>query len=153
MNAPLAAQRYFDDVAVGDDFEQWQCPTRERVMAFMNVTGMFDPDPRITDTGTARAAGLAGPVVPSALTFNMIARMVTDWIGPFGRIISLDVMYRRPVLHDDLVRCVASVMDVNGGGDYEGTDEGAVYLELLLENERREKAVQGTAVVVIPRRG
>jgi len=82
MNAPLTGQRYVDDIVVGDDFEQWQRPTRERVMAFMNVIGMFDPDPRITDTGTARAAGLEGPVVPSAMTFNLITHMVTDWVGP-----------------------------------------------------------------------
>jgi len=44
-------------------------------------------------------------------------------------------------------------MDVHAAGDYEGPGEGAVHLELLMENERGEKAVQGTAVVVIPRRG
>ena len=150
---PLAAQRYFEDVAVGDVFEQEQQPSHAQVVAFVNISGALAGDGRFTDLEKARAAGLEKPIVPGPMSAVMLTRLVTDWMGPMGRVLSIDVSYRRSVLHDDLLRCVALVTDVNGEGDYEDTSEGEVHLDVALENERGEKPVQGTAIVVMPRRG
>jgi len=74
----------------------------------------------------------------------MITRLVTDWMGPLGHIVELDVSYRRPVLHDDQLRSVALVTDAETAP--------RVHLDLLLENERGERPLQGTAVVTLPTR-
>ena len=152
MPDSLASQRYFEDVVVGELFEQTRQPTREQVIAFLDIPGMFDSDRRLVDLATARASGFGGPLVPGQMSTLMLTRLVTDWMGPLGRVLSLDVSYRRGVLHDDVLRCVALVTDVNGEGDYASTGEGAVHFEVALENQRGEKPVQGTAVAVIPRR-
>ena len=149
---PRATQRFFEDVAVGDRFEvPWQ-PDLAQVRAWIDLTGMFAEDRRVFDLEAARAGGLDRPIVPGPISVIMLERLVTDWMGPLGRIQNLTVSYRRAVLHDDLMRCIALVIDVHGDGDYEGTPEGAVSLDVSLENERGEKPVLGTAVVVMPRR-
>ncbi len=152
MIDPLAGQRYFDDISVGDEFEETQQPTRDHVVAFITAAGLPDGNGRFTDPVRAREAGLPNAIVPGPMSASMLTRLVTDWMGPLGRVISLDVSFRRPVQHEDSLRCVALVTDVTGDGDFEGTGAGAVHLDVTLENERGEKPVQGTAVVELPRR-
>ena len=153
MADPLASQRYFEDIAVGDEFEETQQPTAEHVVAFIKAAGLPDGGGRFTDSVRAQALGLERAIVPGVMSASMLTRLVTDWMGPLGRVLSLDVSFRRPVQHEDRLRCVALVTDVNGEGDFEGTGSGAVHLDVTLENERGEKPVQGTAVVELPRRG
>ena len=145
-------QRYFEDVSVGDEFEETQRPTHDHVVAFIAAAGLPDGGGRFTDPVRAKAAGLPAPIVPGPMSASMLTRLVTDWMGPLGRVLSLDVSFRRPVHHEDLLRCVALVTDVNGEGDFDGTGTGAVHLDVTLENDRGEKPVQGTAVVELPRR-
>lgn len=146
------SQRYFEEIAIGEQFEETQQPTTEHVIAFINTTGLLAGDGRFTDAARARAGGLERPIVPGQMSASMLTRLVSDWMGPLGRVLSVDVSYRRPILHGDLLRCVALVTDLDGAGDFEGTGAGAVHLDVTLENERGEKPVQGTAVVVLPRR-
>jgi len=153
MDDPLAQQRYFEDVSVGDEFEEFQQPTAEHVAAYIKASANSSVrDGRFTDAERARALGLDRPIVPGPMSASMLTRLVTDWMGPLGRIKSLDVSFRRPVQHDDRVRSVALVTDLIGDGDFEGSGIGAVHLDVTLENERGEKPVQGTAIVELPRR-
>ena len=150
MSDPVV-QRYFDDVELGDQFEEMQHPTAEHVRQFMGESGRGARDQndegsgRFTDTATARSQGLERPIVPGNMSLAMITRLVTDWIGPLGHIVELDVSFRRPVLHGDQLRSVALVTDA-------GTSP-RVHLDLSLENERGERPLQGTAVVDLPMRG
>ncbi len=149
-------QRYFEDVEVGDEFVAHQQPTTEHVISFLNnghsgrranaMSGRF------TDPEVAKAQGFPKPLVPGVMSGAMLTRVVTDWMGPMGRIVSLDVSFRRPVLHDDHLRCIALVTDA-GGEALELGGPGLVSLDVTLENERGEKPLQGAAVVELPRRG
>ena len=100
-------QRYFDDVELGDEFEEMQQPTKEHVAQFFGRTSQSGSDRgdrgsgRFTDTAEARRQGLERPIVPGNMSMAMITRLVTDWMGPLGHIVALDVSYRRPVLHGD----------------------------------------------------
>lgn len=147
-------QRYFDDVSLGDEFEEYQQPTKEHVEQFFGRTsrgagagragGTDRGSGRFTDTAEARRQGLERPIVPGTMSMAMITRLVTDWMGPLGRIVELDVSYRRPVLHDDRLRSVAVVTDAETAP--------RVRLDLSLENERGEQPLQGTAIVELPLR-
>ena len=134
-------QRYFDEVQLGDEFEEMQHPTAEHVRQFL---GQSAGGGRFTDTATARSQGLERPIVPGNMSMAMITRLVTDWMGPLGRIVEIDVSYRRPVLHGDQLRSVALVTDAE--------TSPRVHLDLSLENERGERPLQGTAVVELPTR-
>lgn len=143
------SQRYFDDVELGEEFEESQAPTSEQVKQFLGQTRHVGLDgkkdtgiDRFTDTAEARSQGLERAVVPGSMSMAMIMRLVTDWMGPLGRIMELDVSYRRPVLHDDKLRLLALVTDAE--------TPPRVHLDLALENERGERPLQGTAVVELP---
>jgi len=149
MSDPME-QRYFEDVNLGDEFEEIQQPTSEHVQQFLgqNARGGRDGSDRgagrFSDTAAARSQGLEKPIVPGTMSMAMITRLVTDWMGPLGHIVELDVSYRRPVLHGDELRTVALVTDAE--------TEPRVHLDLLLENERGERPLQGTAIVTLPTR-
>ena len=146
-------QRYFEDIAVGDEFEETQQPTHDRVVAFIKAVKLANEGGRFTDPERAKAMGLEHPLVPGVMSVSILTRFVNDWMAPLGRVLSLDVSFRRPVYHDDVLRCVAVVIDVDGDDDdFEGAESGAVSLDITLENARSEKPVQGTAVVELPRR-
>lgn len=151
----LAGQRYFEDVTVGDEYEEYQQPTTEHVMEFLQSgngpRGGGEGGGRFSDVSEARRQGLERPIVPGTMSSAMITRIVTDWMGPLGRIVSLDVSFRRPVLHNDRLRCLAVVTDA-GDDALEAGGPGIVRLDLALENERGERPVQGTAEVELPRR-
>jgi hypothetical protein len=152
------AQRYFEDVTLGDEFEEFQQPTAEHVTAFMSASSRTGSRPmgdrgqgRFSDPTEARRQGLERPIVPGTMSTAMITRIVTDWMGPLGRIVSLDVSFRRPVLHGDRLRCIAVVTDA-GDDALEAGGPGIAWLDVALENERGERPVQGTAAVELPRR-
>jgi acyl dehydratase len=145
-------QRYFDDVQLGDEFEEYQEPTAEHVQQFFGQTSRASSggggdrgSGRFTDTAEARRQGLERPIVPGNMSMAMITRLVTDWMGPLGHIVALDVSYRRPVLHGDRLRSVALVTDAE--------TSPRVHLDVSLENERGERPLQGTAIVELPTRG
>jgi len=149
------AQRHFEDVNLGDEFEEFQHPTTEHVVAFIQSSnGGFSTDRgrgRFSDPEEARRQGLERPIVPGSMSTAIITRIVTNWMGPMGRIVSLDVSFRRPVLHGDKLRCLSVVTDA-GDDALEGGGPGIVRLDVALENERGERPVQGTAEVELPRR-
>ncbi len=151
MSDPIE-QRYFDDVEIGEEFEEAQHPTAEHVRQFMARSEQSGRDQsgdpvlgRFIDIDIARSHGLDRPIVPGNMSLAMITRLVTDWMGPLGHIVEIDVSYRRPILHGDRLRSVALVTDVE--------ISPRVHLDLSLENERGERPLQGTAVVDLPVRG
>jgi acyl dehydratase len=149
MSDPME-QRYFEDVQLGDEFAELQHPTAEHVRQFLGRSARDERDwndrgaGRFTDAATARSQGLERPIVPGPMSLAMVTRLVTDWMGPLGHIVELDVSYRRPVLHGDQLRSVALVTDAE--------TSPRVHLDLSLENERGERPLQGTAVVELPTR-
>ncbi len=145
----LARQRYYEDVSIGEEYEEHQQPTPEHVAAFLSTEGRGRMG-RFTDASVARSEGLARPIVPGTMSTAIITRIVTDWMGPLGRIVNLEVSFRRPVMHNDSLRCLAIVTDA--GNDAPDGEPGLVTLDVTLENERGEKPVQGTATVELPRR-
>lgn len=154
-NVGKTIERYYDDVSVGDEFVVLQQPTTEHVKSFLNNGHTGRPinarNDRFTDPEVAKAQGFPRPIVPGVMSAAMLTRVVTDWMGSLGRIVSLDVSFRRPVLHDDALRCVAVVTDA-GDDALEPGGPGIVTLDVALENERGEKPVQAAAMVELPRR-
>ncbi|MSQ41629.1 MAG: hypothetical protein EXR65_01135 [Dehalococcoidia bacterium] len=141
--------RYFDDVQIGDELEEHSAPGREDVLQFFTATsgaGRMDPDGIFASEEAARRVGAEGPMVPGGMSFALISRLVTDWAGMEGRLDSLDISFRRPIVHGDGLRLVALVTDTDPAA-------ASVKLDVYMENARGERPLQGTAVVTLPRRG
>jgi len=150
--AASTSQRYFEDVWPGDEFVETLQPSGEDVAEYLQINRMGQRsqrgnlDGRFTDAEGAARQGLARPILPGAMSMALITRLVTDWMGPLGHIRSIEVSFRRPVQHDDRLRATALVTDATDeGGDATAT------LDVFFENERGERPVQGSAVVVLPR--
>ena len=142
-------QRYLEDVEVGEELEHTERYDTERIERYFERAKAWGAaarqrDGRFTNLADARSNGLERPMVPGPMSQAMINRMLTDWMGPFGRLRTLDLSFRRPVLQNDVVRCVILVTDADEGG--------LVSLDVTLENESGERAVLGTATVELPRR-
>lgn len=142
--------RYFEDVEPGDEFNEHWTPTREAVIGYLTVGNAEagNTASRFTSDAEAQKIGMQKAIVPGAFSLCMATRVVTDWMGPSGTLHSIDVDFRRPVLHDDTLNILALVTDTH-------EDDGVptVKLDVYLENERGERPVQGTAVVELPKRG
>ena len=140
--------RYFEDAEPGDEFtDEWQ-PHLDEVKAYIGLEeGGLQTQKRFVDPEEATRLGFERPIVPGAMSMSRLARLVTDWMGFQGRLESIDVNFRRPVLHDDAIRCVGLVTDTTDG------EEGPrVKLDVHLENDRGERPLQGVAVVELPKR-
>lgn len=144
-----AAQRYFEDIEPGDEFEEPWLPTRDLVVAYLSVgnTDAANRADRFTDDEAARKIGMPRAIVPGALSLCMATRLVTDWMGPLGTLRSIDVDYRRAALHEDNLRILGLVTDTDD-------DEGfpLIKLDVYIENDRGERPLQGVAIVELPRR-
>ncbi|MQC27765.1 MAG: hypothetical protein DWG74_01630 [Chloroflexi bacterium] len=153
MMSDAITQRYFEDVWPGDEYIEEHQPTGDDVAEYLHINQMGrraqtgNLDGRFTDVAGAARQGLARPIVPGAMSMALITRLVTDWMGPLGHLRSIEVSFRRPVQHDDRLRANALVTDAS---DEDG--EPTATLDVFFENERGERPVQGTAVVVLPRR-
>ena len=152
-NTATNAQRYFEEVEIGEEYIQTQVPSRENVLEFLSTWS--DPGDeirgRFTDQAGANKDGLQKPIVPGNMSASMITRLVTDWAGPLGRIVSLDISFRRPVQHDDQLKCLALVTE-RGDDLAEAGGPAIVSIDVSFENEQGEKPVQGNAKVELPRR-
>src|SRR5690606_9534187 len=136
------------DVWPGDEFSEELQPTAEDVAEFFSLTARNgrggsrgNTDGRFSDAAGARRQGLERPIVPGNMSMAIITRLVTDWAGSHGRLQSLEVSFRRPVLHDDRITATALVTDA-----IDDVDDPRVTLDVFLANERGERPVQGTAV-------
>ena len=145
--------RYYEDVAVGDEYTEDHLPTTEQVEDYLK-TWMSSSGPvanRFSNNDEAQRLGLARPIVPGNMSTAMINRTLTNWMGPFGRLVTLDVSYRRPVFHNDPLKCVCVVIDA-ADDDADPGQRAIVRIDVHLETEDGERPVQGTAEVELPRR-
>jgi acyl dehydratase len=143
------ATKHFEDVEIGDEFEEKQAPGKDDVLRFFKMTASArltsTGDNRFIDEEAGRRLGAEGPIIPGVMSFAMLSRLVTDWMGAEGHLDNLDISFRRPIGHGDALRLIALVTD---------TDEAAasVKLDVYMENPRGERPLQGTAVVTLPRK-
>lgn len=141
--------RYFDEIEIGDELEEEQTVNRDDVLRFFEMTASASAggsgDNRFIQEEAGRRLGAEGPIVPGVMSFAMLSRLVTDWMGAEGHVDALDISFRRPIAHGDPLKLVALATD---------TDEeaGSVKLDVYMENQRGERPLQGTAVIRLPRR-
>ncbi|MGE0228076.1 MAG: MaoC family dehydratase [Dehalococcoidia bacterium] len=141
-------ERYFEDVGPGDEIDVPWDATPEAVAEFMATRRLASGVPPIEDGPEQVRPGFERPIVPGSMSLAVLSRLVTDWMGPHGRLRSISASYRRPVYRDDRLRALALVTDTEerpeGGG--------LVKLDVYIENERGERPLQGVALVELPGR-
>ena len=97
---------------------------------------------RFTDHEVARKEGFPGAIVPGVLSQGFLGAMIQRW-APSAQIVSIDTIFRAPVLVDQPHNIRGTVTDVD-------TDTGVVEIDITITNEKDETRVFGTASARLP---
>ncbi len=97
---------------------------------------------RFTDHEVARSEGFPGAIIPGVLSQGFLGAMINRW-APEGQILTIDTIFRAPVLVDQPHSIKGTVTDVD-------EDECTVEIDITVTNEKEETRVLGTAVVRLP---
>ena len=138
------SQVYFQDVEPGYELPAVvREPTREDLDAFTKVWGSSIG--RFTSDEAARAEGFSGVILPGNMTMAFLAQFLTEWAGPAGKLMRLDVDFRRSVQPGDRLTCAGIVTDMETADG-----ESRAILDVYIETQKGERALQGTALVLLP---
>jgi acyl dehydratase len=141
------SQVYFEDVEPGDDVGPLvKEPTKEQIRDYVSLSELRMS--RFTSDQAAQGEGLRGIIVPGNMSMSFLSQLLTDWAGDQGRLTKLDVNFRRMVEPGDRLECKATVTDVETT-----EDQNLVTLDVYIENQKAERAIQGTAQVTLPNKG
>lgn len=137
-------QVHWEDVAVGDEVKGFSLALTMTRMV-LQVSGSQDFYPIHHDREFARAAGHEDIFLNTGFIRGALCRVLTDWIGRDGFVKRLAFQMRRPNFLGEIIQARARVTDKR--------DDGAVDVEVWIENDRGGITVPGTATVILPRRG
>ncbi|MDT4893983.1 MAG: hypothetical protein QOE97_3018 [Pseudonocardiales bacterium] len=139
---------FYEDVAAGDEITPLLVePTTTQLFFFSAAT--YNGHRIHYDRGWAvDVEGYPDVLVHGPLQAAFLARAVTDWAGPAGRLVTFRTQNRASAFPGDQLRF---------GGSVERTriDDGRGLVELVVRGEKDDGTLlmPGTAVVELPRRG
>jgi len=143
--ATQTEQRYFDDVAVGDELELKLVPSTQQLVHWAAGSGDFYQIHY--DQDFAKSTGLQGIIVHGALKHALLGRMLHEWVRYDGTIKKWDVSYRGMDVPGEEMTCKGVVT----GKRQEG-GENLVDLDIWTANTKGQKTTPGTATVALPSR-
>jgi acyl dehydratase len=94
------------------------------------------------DDASGEAAGYPGAIQMGNLTFAWFHSMLRDWLGFDGRIVKVEVEFRKPSFRGDTVSCKAVVTK-----RYEQDGVPMADLDVWAENQRGDRTAPGAATV------
>ena len=144
----MADQTFFEDVAVGDAIPTLTVTVDETQMFFFSAATYNGHRIHYDKTWATEVEGYPNILVHGPLQAALLARAVTDWIGPAGRLVSYAIQNRASAYPHEELRFVGTV---TGKRDDDG-GRGLVDLEIRGEKGEAEVLMPGTATVSLPRR-
>jgi acyl dehydratase len=135
-----AAPRAFEQIEFGEALPEFAPDVSlANVKRFAQAASMMAG--RFIDHEEARAAGLPGAIVPGIMSQGILVALIHRWL-PNAQVLSVDTVFRATVLVDSQPIARGVVTDI---------DEAArvIELDLMLQNERGETPVVGTARIKV----
>lgn len=140
----MSAQPFLNDVAVGAEIPALtKRPTTRQLAMYAGASGDFYEIHY--DKDFANAQGLPGVILHGALKSAFLGQLMTDWIGPEGRLLSLSVRYREMDVPGDALACRGVVKEKDDSA-------GTARCEIWIENGAGVRTTTGEAVVALPSR-
>ncbi len=139
--SPLASEpRFFEQVEFGEALPDFAPDVSlPNVKRFAQAASMMAG--RFIDHAEAREAGLPGAIVPGIMSQGILVALIHRWL-PNAEVLSVDTVFRATVLVDSQPIARGVVTDID-----EATR--VIELDLMLQNERGETPVVGTARITI----
>jgi len=140
------SQLYFDDVSTGDAIpEASAAPSELQIFFFSAATNNAH---RIHyDLPYAKTEGLPSILVQGPLQAALLAKTLTDWIGPGGRLTRIQIQNRGNAFPNEKLSYGGVVV-----GKREEEGQLLVDCEIFERNESGAVLMPGTATVSLPRR-
>lgn len=146
MTPPTPSQtapspRTFSEIEFGEALPDYEPDVSlPNVKRFAKAASMMAG--RFIDHDEARAAGLPGAIVPGIMSQGILVALIHRWL-PNASVLSVDTVFRATVLVDSRPIAKGVVTDID-----EATR--VIELDLMLQNERGETPVVGTARITLP---
>jgi hydroxyacyl-ACP dehydratase HTD2-like protein with hotdog domain len=139
-------QLYFDDVATGDTIpEAIAAPSELQIFFFSAATNNGH---RIHyDLPYAQTEGLPNILVQGPLQAALLAKLLTDWIGPAGRLTRIQIQNRGNAFPNAKLTYGGAIV-----GKREEDGQLLVDCEIFERDEGGAVLMPGTATVSLPRR-
>jgi hydroxyacyl-ACP dehydratase HTD2-like protein with hotdog domain len=146
----MADQNYFEDVSVGDAIPALSVTVDQTQMFFFSAATYNGHRIHYDKTWATEVEGYPDILVHGPLQAALLARAVTDWAGPDGRLVGYSIQNRASAFPGEKLRFVGTVT-----GKHDGADGGHGLVDLEIRGEKGEDQVlmPGTATVSLPRRG
>ncbi len=139
-------QLCFDDVSVGDALPETNAAPSELQIFFFSAAS--NNGHRIHyDLPYAKTEGLPNILVQGPLQSAILAKMLTDWVGPSGRLIRIAIQNRGNAFPNEKLTYGGVVV-----GKREEDDQLLVDCEIFERNESGAVLMPGTATVSLRRR-
>jgi hydroxyacyl-ACP dehydratase HTD2-like protein with hotdog domain len=142
MTATTRAQRYFEDIAVGDELPP-MVKQASRAQLFLYSAASSNPHRIHYDKDYAAIEGHPDVLVHGPLQGAWLSQFVTDWMGPRGRLLGLGWQNRARAFPE---------RDLTFRGRVTALNDGVVELEVWEEDDTGAALMPGTARVRLPRR-
>jgi acyl dehydratase len=139
----MSAEVYFEDVEVGTEIKTLvKHPDTRQLVMWAGASG--DYYPLHYDKDFAQSKGLPGVIVHGQLIFCFLGQLITDWLGDEGVLKKISCRYRGMVFPNEDIICRGEVTR-----KYIEDDNHYVECHIWTENSGGEKAVQGSAIVIL----
>ncbi|MCU1447960.1 MAG: hypothetical protein JWP02_130 [Acidimicrobiales bacterium] len=143
----MVTPRYWEDVQLGEELDGFSMRLGWTSMA-LQVSGSQDWNIVHHDLDYARDSGHDAPFYNTGWTSAMLARLLTDWIGPTGWVSKIEFQMRKMNRLRDTVHVRGKV----AGKHVDETGSHCVEMDIWIENDRDGVATPGTALVKLPTR-
>ena len=140
MTAATTAQRYFEDIAAGDELPP-MVKNATRAQLFLYSAASSNPHRIHYDREYAAVEGHPDVLVHGPLQGAWLAQFVGDWAGPAGRVLNLSWQNRARAFPE---------RDLTFRGRVTAAADGIVDLEVWEEDDTGAVLMPGTARVRLP---
>lgn len=148
----MHAERYFEDLTVGDLFVFGEANMAPSEM--MCFARRFDPQPFHLDPNEAAKTSVGGLIASGWMTASVAMRLLCD-AAPFGSTPFLgrgvdELRWPAPVRPDDILTGTAEVIEMRPSASRQ--DRGTVRMRLVLRNQRGATVFSMVPSMVVPTR-
>jgi acyl dehydratase len=143
----MPSQLYFEDVSEAAELPEQLVTVTATQLFFFSAATYNGHLIHISEPWATGAEGHPGVVIHGPLQVALAVRMVTDWIGAKGRLLTYSVQNRGSAYLGETLRLGARVEAKLGEPD---ADSGLVNLTLRVEKDDGVLLVPGTATVRLP---
>jgi acyl dehydratase len=141
------SRQWFEDVVVGQSIPTLTVTVDPVQMFFFSAATYNGHRIHYDHRWATEVEGLSDIVVQGPLQAALLARAVTDWMGPTGRLVRFAVQNRASAHPGERLHFSAEVTAIHDQGD-----DGLVDLELRGWKDGDQLLSPGTATVRLPKR-